>query len=209
MNIDKLTKLKMRRKSMIERLLERKNVAFKVKVTIKTIISIAMIAMSVILPQIVHLAIGSKGGVLLLPMYLPVLIGGCILGYKWGLTIGILSPLVSYLLTLAGGNPMPMLYRLPFMMGELGVFGLISGLMSNKIVDNPILAFPTVLISQVAGRSVFFILSVLFNQHMPITITVVYNQLVTGLLGICIQAVIVPIIVILLNKLCESAKNNE
>lgn len=63
-----------------------------------------------------------------------------------------LSPVVSFLITSAFGNPMPALARLPFMVAELAVFAAVSGMFSEKIVKNAWLAFPAVLLAQVAGR---------------------------------------------------------
>lgn len=194
---------------MIEKLLERKKIAVKTKITIKTLISTALIAASVISPQLVHLVVGSKGGMLLLPMYLPVIIGGCILGYKWGIMIGVLSPLTSYLLTLGGGVPMPALTRLPFMVVELAVFGLISGLMSSKIAKNPILAFPAVLTTQVVGRLVFILTVAVFSNYTVLNVGLVYEQIITGLVGIVVQAILVPLIIILLSKACKISETNE
>ena len=107
---------------MIESVLARHNVKPGVKIAVKTFISAGVVALAVILPQIVHLFAGAQGGVQWLPMYLPVLLGGFILGSVWGLGIGVLSPLVSFAITSAWGDPMPALARLPFMMAELAVF---------------------------------------------------------------------------------------
>ncbi len=60
---------------MIENILVRKNVSLKLKITVKSLISVGIVALAVILPQLVHLAAGQAGGVQWLPMYLPVLIG--------------------------------------------------------------------------------------------------------------------------------------
>ena len=136
---------------MIENVLVRKNVSLKIKITVKSLISVGIVALAVLLPQLVHLIAGQPGGVQWLPMYLPVLIGGCLLGWAWGLGLGIVAPIVSYLITLAFGNPMPALARLPFMVVELAVFAAVSGLFSKKIAKNGWMAFPAVLLAQVAG----------------------------------------------------------
>ena len=111
---------------MIENVLTRKNLSFKQKITVKILISVGIVALAVILPQLVHLVAGQAGGVEWLPMYLPVLLGGCLLGSVWGLGVGIASPIVSFLITLAFGNAMPALARLPFMVAELAVFGAVT-----------------------------------------------------------------------------------
>ena len=84
---------------MLQTVWEQKQATFLKRVTLSAVLSAGLIALAVILPQIVHLALGQPGGVQLLPMYLPVLIGGCLLGWKWALSVGVLSPLVSFAIT--------------------------------------------------------------------------------------------------------------
>ena len=193
---------------MIENVLVRKNLSLKVKITVKSLISAGIIALAVILPQLVHLALGQPGGVQWLPMYLPVLIGGCLLGWAWGLGVGIASPVVSFLITLAFGNPMPALARLPFMMAELAVFAAVSGLFSKKIAANAWMAFPAVLLAQVSGRAVFMLLVLIFQSVTPFTPAIIWSQIQTGLLGLVLQAVIVPFIVMVLKFLLDRDKND-
>ena len=112
---------------MIENALVRNNVSFKVKITVKALISAGIIALAVALPQLAHLTFGQSAGIMLLPMYLPVPLGGCLLGSAWAAGIGLLSPLVSFVLTSAISAPMPAAARLPFMMSEFCVFCLGCG----------------------------------------------------------------------------------
>lgn len=193
---------------MLENILVKRNCSLKVKLTVKSLVSAGLVALAVILPQLVHLALGAPGGVQWLPMYLPVLLGGCLLGVYWGLGIGIASPVVSFLITLAFGNPMPMATRLPFMMAELAVFAAVSGLFTKKISENAWLAFPAVLLAQVAGRAVFMLLVVIFQGVTPFTPALIWSQIQTGLLGLLLQAVIVPFIVMGLKKLLDRDKND-
>lgn len=192
---------------MIENVLVRKNVSVKVKITVKSLVSVGIIALAVILPQLLHLALGQAGGIEWLPMYLPVLLGGCLLGWAWGLGVGIASPIVSFLITLAFGNPMPALQRLPFMMAELAVFAAVSGLFSKKISSNGWIAFPAVLLAQVSGRTVFMLLVLIFQSVTPFTPALIWSQIQTGLLGMVLQAVIVPFVVMGLKLLLDRDKN--
>lgn len=181
---------------MLENVLTKNNAASKTKITCKTLVSIGLIALAVVLPQLVHLALGQPGGVQLLPMYLPVLIGGCLLGWRWAMFVGVLSPLVSFALTSLMGNPMPVLARLPFMMAELAVFAVVSGLFSNKIYKNGLWAFPAVLAAQLAGRAVFLGLAFIFQSVAPFTAEMIWSQILAGWLGLAIQLIAVPLIVI-------------
>ena len=193
---------------MIESVLTRRNISLKGKITIKSLMSAGIVALAVILPQLVHLAAGQAGGVQWLPMYLPVLLGGCLLGWAWGLGIGIASPVVSFLITLAFGDPMPAAARLPFMIAELAVFAAISGLFSKKISANAWLAFPAVLLAQVTGRTVFMVLVLVFQSVTPFTPAVIWSQVQAGLLALVLQAVIVPFMVMGLKLLLDRDKND-
>ncbi len=186
---------------MIESILTAKNLKTGVKITVKTLIAAGIVALAVILPQIVHLFAGAQGGVQWLPMYLPVLLGGCLLGWKWGLGIGVLSPLVSFAFTSLLGSPMPVAARLPYMMAELAVFAVVSGLFSDKIAENGWMAFPAVLLAQVSGRVAFLLLVAVFQGVSSLSAATVFAQIRTGLLGLVLQAVIVPFIVIGLRAL--------
>ena len=92
---------------MIEQVFARQNATLRVRITVKMLISLVIVVLAVVLPQLVHLALGAPGGVQLLPMYLPILLCGCLLGWKWGLGVGILSPVFSFAITSLAGNPMP------------------------------------------------------------------------------------------------------
>ncbi|MBD5131038.1 MAG: hypothetical protein HDT28_00350 [Clostridiales bacterium] len=193
---------------MIDNVLVRKNLSFKLRITVKGLISVGIVALAVLLPQLVHLAMGQAGGVQWLPMYLPVLLGGCILGWAWGLGIGVASPVVSFLITLAFGDPMPAAARLPFMIVELAVFAAVSGLFTKKIAANGWLAFPAVLLAQVAGRTTFMLLVLIFQSVTPFTPAAIWAQIQTGLLGMVLQAVIVPFAVMGLKLLLDRNKND-
>ena len=188
---------------MLENVLVNRNCTVKTRLTVKGLVSLGLVVLAVLLPQLVHLALGQAGGVRWLPMYLPVLLAGCILGTRWGLAVGVLSPLVSFLITSIWGDPMPALSRLPFMMAELAVFAAVSGLFTKKIYENGWMTFPAVLLGQVSGRAVFLLLVVLFQSLTPFTPAVIWGQIETGLLGLVLQAVLVPFIVMCLRALIK------
>jgi len=186
---------------MLENALVRRNYAFKTKVTIKTLISAGIIVLAAVLPQLAHLIFGESAGVTLLPMYLPVLLGGCLLGSGWGIGVGMLSPLFSFLVTSAFGAAMPAAARLPFMMAELTVFALVSGLFSKGIEKKAWLAFPAVITAELCGRASFLALVAIFADKTPFTTSMIWGQIQTGFIGLAAQAVLVPIIVIAIRNL--------
>lgn len=190
---------------MIENALRSRQVSFKLGITVKALISAGIVALAVLLPQLAHLALGEQAGMRFLPMYLPVLLGGCLLGWQWGLGIGLLSPLVSYLITSAAGAPMPALARLPFMMAELAVFAVVCGVFSDKIARNGLMAFPAVLLAQLGGRSVFLLSAAAFSGVSPLNAAMVWSQIQTGFAGLLIQAVLAPVIIIGLKALMDKS----
>ena len=186
---------------MLENALTRKNVTAKKRLTLNAALSAGLVALAVLLPQIVHIAMGQPGGIQLLPMYLPVLMGGCLLGCKWAVAVGVLSPVVSFALTSLAGSPMPALPRLPF------IFAAVSGLFSKKIYENGLWAFPAVILAQLSGRAVFLGLVAVFQGVVPFTTEMIWSQILTGMTGIAVQAVLVPLIIIAIRAIL--VKNDE
>lgn len=194
---------------MFENALALKRIDAKKSVTYKAIVSAGLVALAVVLPQLVHLALGQPGGVKWLPMYLPVLIGGCLLGAKWGLAVGVLSPIASFLITSALGEAMPAAARLPFMVFELAVFAFVSGLFTKKIAENGLWAFAAVICAALSGRLLFLGAVFAFQSFTPFTAQMIWGQIMTGLPGLCVQCVVVPFILIGLKKLLIKDSEND
>lgn len=196
---------------MIESVLTRKNVSVKLKITVKMLVSTGIIALAIGLPQLVHAVAGAQGGAQWLPMYLPVLLGGCLLGWQWGLGIGIVSPLLSFGITSLAGNAMPVAVKLPYMVAELAVFGAVSGVFSKRIAENSWMAFPAVLSAAVGGRTLFMTVAAVFQSVSPLSAAAVWSQIQTGLVGLVLQATLVPIIVMILSFAINKEKrvNND
>lgn len=188
---------------MLEQVMTTRSCSLKVKLTVKGLVSFGLIVLAVLLPQLVHLTLGQAGGVRWLPMYLPVLLAGCLLGVRWGIGVGVLSPVVSFALTSLWGDPMPSAARLPFMMAELCVFAAVSGIFSKQIAKNGWMAFPAVLLGAVVGRAFFLLLAVLFQSVAPFTVETVLSQIETGLSGLVLQAATVPLLVMGLRALIQ------
>lgn len=193
---------------MIENALSRRNFSLKIKITVKSLISLGIVVLAVALPQLVHLFAGRAGGAVWNPIFLPVLLGGCLLGWAWGLGIAVLSPLVSCAITTALGNPMPAISRVPFMLAELMAAVAVAGLFSKKIAQNGWMAFPAVLLAHVAGRFVYLIRLLIFEQGA--TFAALWAQVEVGFTGVLVQSLIIPFIVMGLKWLLdrENATNS-
>lgn len=186
--------------AMTESMLLKKSDYLKESITIQTVIAAGLVALAVLLPLAVHSFLGAEGGMRWLPMYLPVLLGGCILGWKWGIGIGALSPLVSFAITALFGNAMPALSRIPYMLVELCVFALVAGAFSKKIVKNIWFALPAVVLAQVCGRGAFLVSSAIFQGVSSLSFVQAWTQVQTGISGILLQVVFVPAFLVVVRK---------
>ena len=194
---------------MIDGILAKRNASIKACITVKTLISLVVIAMAVALPQILHVATGAAGGVKWLPMYLPVIIGACVLGAKWGVAAAVLSPITSFLLTSAFSSPMPAAARLPFMATELAVMALVAGSFSSLIVKNAAWSIAATAAALVIGRAFFLLLVVIFQSVTPFTPAVIWGQIVTGIPGLIANLVIVPIFVFLFSLALKGDRSRD
>ena len=169
--------------------------SLSVRLSIKGAVAFFCVVLSVALPQIAHAAGGVQAGAIYMPIYAPALLAGCLLGWQWGLGVGLIAPVVSFGFTsVALGSAMPNLTRLPYTMLEDGAYGLICGLFSKKIEKNVYLAFPVVLLAQVSGRAIY----VIYNLIAGKTFAYLWSSVQTGLTGLYIQLIAVPLIVIAL-----------
>src|SRR6056297_1883420 len=111
----------------------------------KIVYTAFFIALGIVLPMLFHLIGGPGLGRVLLPMHLPVIIGGAFLGPIAGLIIGMVTPILSSLFT---GMP-PVIPMLPIMIAELGIYGLIMGYFFYRIKMN---VYLSLILTMLAGR---------------------------------------------------------
>jgi len=156
--------------------------------TKQLIVASLLVAIGVILPYFTSHMFGIPG-VVLLPMHLPVFLIGLLCGAKLGLIGGILTPVLSAMLT---GMP-PVYPMLPIMMGELGTYGLMSSLVFSKINK----VYISMLVAMVAGRAVYGVIftALLLGATGPFHALTVPAAIATGWPGMVIQLTIVPLIV--------------
>lgn len=146
-----------------------------------------LVALGIILPYIAHMT-GIAGRVFL-PMHLPPLLAGFLVGPFYALIIGAVLPPLNF--AISGMPPMP---TMVFMALELAAFGLITGLMYRKF--NVIISLITAML---AGRVIYALaFALLIEFQNPLVI--IGGGIVTGLPGIIIQIVLIPLIVTLLEK---------
>lgn len=163
--------------------------------TRKLVMSALFIALGIVIPIAFHQF--QMGGQTFLPMHLPVLIGGMLLGPRYGMLIGFITPVLSSLLT-----SMPPVYpMLPIMFFELGIYGFTSGYLYRIFKGN---IYLSLIISMLAGRIgasiVVFFMTKFFAFQGPGFFAYIKGGILTGLPGIIIQLVFVPLVVKLLER---------
>lgn len=148
------------------------------------------LALAIILPIGFH-AFG-LGGRAFLPMHIPVLLAGFIIGPLAGIIVGLLAPVISFGLT-----GMPPSYAVPLMSLELPIYGLIAGLFYYRLKIN---IYIVLVIAMIAGRIMFglglFVLGMIID--LPYDAALFFSSggaIITGLPGILIQLILIPIIV--------------
>ena len=152
-------------------------------------------ALCVVLPIAFHAI--PNGGPMLLPMHIPVLLCGLICGWGYGLLCGFVGPLLSSVMT-----SMPPAAVLPGMMVECAVYGAVAGLMMRMVrtgsaAKDLYISRP---VAMLAGR-VFsgivkaWILTPGLSLHVWIM-----ASFVTALPGIAVPLVLLPLLVVLLEK---------
>ena len=151
-------------------------------------------AMCVVLPLAFHAI--PNAGTILLPMHIPVLLCGLMCGWPYGRVCGLLGPFLS---SFTGMPPMAVL---PGMMVECGVYGMVSGLMmkyarTGKPTADLYISMGT---AMVLGRVVAgFAKALIFTPGTP-AFAWVTTSLVTGIPGIIIQLVVMPLLITALTR---------
>lgn len=163
--------------------------------TTKNLVTSALlIAIGVLLPQLFH-TFGQTAGQVFLPMHIPVIMAGLMVGPLWGMGVAVFIPVVSMLFL--GMPQIPMLW---FMIVELVAYAVFSGLLSEKIN-----IYLNLAITMVFGRIVYglsLIIAVkLFKMNFPFAQTAAFfTGMTKGLPGILIQLTIIPPIIYALKK---------
>ena len=136
-------------------------------------------------------------GDMLLPMHLPVMLCGLVCGWPYGLVTGLMGPLLSSIIT-----GMPPAAMLPSMMVECGVYGLVTGLMMKYIRTGKLLPdlYISMLTAMALGRIVSGLAKALIFTPGTAPFAWVTTSLVTGIPGIVIQLVLMPLVIFALTQ---------
>jgi niacin transporter len=175
---------------------ERYNGGLIMTKTKKLSLAALFIAMCIVLPIAFHTI--PNAGSIFLPMHIPVLMCGLICGWPYGLVCGILGPLLSSLFT-----GMPPVALLPGMLCELAVYGLVTGLLVNKIQTGKRVfdLYIPLVCAMLAGRVFYGIMNALIFKAGSYSLTLwMASAFITSVPGIVIQLTLVPFLVNILQN---------
>lgn len=163
----------------------------------KTILAALFLALGYVMPFLTGQI--REIGSMLCPMHIPVLLCGFICGWPWGLAVGFVAPLLRSF-TLG----MPLMFPAAVCMAfELAVYGAVSGLMHGLLPHKKRYIYCSLLAAMIAGRIVWgvtmFICTGLSGGDFGIS-AFIAGAVTNAIPGIIIQIILIPIIVILLNK---------
>ena len=159
----------------------------KLTVLNKSILTALCVALCVVLPMALHAIPG--GGILFSPMHLPVLLCGLVCGAPFGLLCGVLGPFASSLIT-----GMPVFGYMPVMMIELGLYGLISGLVMRFLHTGRLIMdlYAALVIAMLGGRVITGILRALIFAGG----TYSWSAWATGYFVSCFPGIIVQLLLL-------------
>lgn len=143
-------------------------------------------------------------GSMLCPMHIPVILCGFICGWKYGLVVGIISPIFRSL-TLG----MPPLFPTAFSMSfELGAYGLLSGILYNHLLNcifkkKELVIYLSLIISMVVGRLIYGTVMFVLMGFGKVTFSLKMfwvGTIVESIPGIILQIILIPLIILIFEK---------
>jgi len=138
-------------------------------------------------------------GAMLCPMHIPVLLCGFFCGAPWGLAVGCIAPLLrSFVLG------MPPMFPTSFAMAfELAAYGFVAGWLYRKLPKKKGYVYVSLLVAMIIGR---FIWGAVMFSYMGFDASkfgvssFLAGALFNAVPGVILQVVIVPVLVISLEK---------
>jgi len=131
-------------------------------------------------------------GRVFLPMHVPVLLAGFLVGPGCGFVVGLLSPSLCHLLM-----GMPPTYAVPLMSMELPIYGLAAGVIYSKMRWN---IYVAMIVAMILGRLMFGLGLFVLGMFMELPYTAAFffsigGPILTGLPGIVLQLFLIPLVV--------------
>jgi riboflavin transporter FmnP len=160
-----------------------------IKISTKDIVLTAFfMALCILFPVVFHQF--ALGGRLFLPMHIPVLLAGILVGPLSGFLTSAISPSLSFLLT-----GMPPAYAVPLMSLELVFLGISMGIL-KKFTKLPLIL--SLVLAMIVGRIGFALGLLILGRFiaLPYGLSTYFKAaFVTGLPGILLQLILIPLLV--------------
>lgn len=162
--------------------------------SLKVAYSGLLIAFGILLPQAFHV-FGQSAGMTFLPIQIPILLAGLVLGPLYGGIVGIMVPVLSCILT--GMPPVPKVY---FMLFELSMYGIVTGLLIRKMN-----VYISLLGAMLAGRILYGLALAggvyVLGIHAPfMNAAAFWGGIISGIPGMFIQIMVLPILYMVLKR---------
>lgn len=137
-------------------------------------------------------------GSMLCPMHIPVLLCGFACGWPWGAVVGLIAPLLRFLLF----SMPPLMTAIP-MAAELAVYGIVCGIMYRLLPKKIGYIYIDLISAMIFGRLVWgavrFAMTGFSSTAFPFT-AFWAGAVVNALPGIILQLVLIPAVIITLKK---------
>lgn len=158
------------------------------------------VALDVAIPWAFHI-IHPMAGPIFLPMFFFILLAGLLFGWRAGVLVGVLTPLVSH--SMCG---MPVAAIMPRVLVEGTMYGLAAGLLHEKL---GLRVFWATLGAVILGRlaTVLFMFIIYAGAINPAAI--VWKAVKIGWPGIMAQVVLLPFIAVLVERIIAGIRETD
>lgn len=164
----------------------------------KLVLSAMFLALAFVMPFLTGQI--PQVGSMLCPMHIPVLLCGFFCGAPWGLAVGFIAPILRSF-TLG----MPPMFPTAFCMAfELAAYGFIAGWLHNKLPKKKLNVYVSLLSAMVIGRLVW---GIVMFCCMGLNVSrfgfsaFLAGAVLNAVPGIVVQIILIPILVITLEKI--------
>lgn len=144
-------------------------------------------------------------GAMLCPMHIPVLLCGFFCGGPWGFGVGLFAPILRSAML-----GMPPLFPVAFCMAfELAMYGLVAGVLHNRLPKKRLSVYASLIVAMVAGRIVWGIamLCCLGFDLTKFGLEAFFaGAVLNAIPGILIQIILVPILVFAIERVVNRSE---
>ena len=137
-------------------------------------------------------------GSMLCPMHIPALLCGFLCGWPWGLVVGGIAPVLRSLLFVR-----PPMFSAIGMAFELAAYGAAAGFLYRKLPKTRGSIYVTLVIAMIAGRLVWGAAQMVLMGLQDNVFTLqafLAGAVTTAIPGIILQLVLIPVVVMALEK---------